>query len=48
MELDEDVPLGPEMKFLIRVYQMTEAENAEGIEQEKQALEAGFLELARL
>jgi len=35
--------LGPKMEFILRVYQMTEAENAEDIERDKQMVTAGTM-----
>jgi hypothetical protein len=35
--------LGPKMEFILRVYEMTEAENSEDIERDKQMIEAGTM-----
>jgi hypothetical protein len=35
--------LGPKMAFILRVYQMTEAENAEDIERDREMVRAGLM-----
>jgi len=35
--------IGPKMAFILRVYQMTEAENAEDIEHDREMVRAGLM-----